>query len=366
MKIVYIGHSYIVKMNQQKIDEINRISDHQIYLVTPKRWKNVMIRGFSAGSDKEPGVHYLDVKRPGNMKKYTYKGLLSVLKKIQPDIIHIDEEPWFYVAFQIIFLAKYFLKKKPKIVLFTWENIYKKFSPRYRFIERFNLKNCDTIIAGNREASGIVKRKRAGCPVHILPLVGVDLKDYSSSKIRSKKVRIGFIGRLVREKGILLLLSAFFRLTVKNKTLTIIGQGPLLKDIRDIIKKSGHSKEVSVLTGVKHHQVPALFKKMDILVLPSCSTRAWKEQFGHVLIEAMAGRVALLGSSSGAIPEVIRDAGMIFKENNVNDLYKKLDQLVRKKKLRNMYSKKGHERVQKHYTNEVLAEETLKIYNNIS
>ena len=79
----------------------------------------------------------MPVKKPGSLKRHTYKNLLKTLRIIQPDIIHIDEEPNCRAAFQVIFLAKYFLKKKLKIIIFTWENIFKKFSILYRLFERF-------------------------------------------------------------------------------------------------------------------------------------------------------------------------------------------------------------------------------------
>ena len=45
----------------------------------------------------------------------------------------------------------------------------------------------------------------------------------------------------------------------------------------------------------------------------------WKEQFGHVIIEAMACKVPVIGSDSGEIPHVIGDAGLIFPEGNDAD-----------------------------------------------
>ena len=60
------------------------------------------------------------------------------------------------------------------------------------------------------------------------------------------------------------------------------------------------------------NDVPRHLRALDALVLPSESTPLWKEQFGHVLIEAMACGVPVVGSDSGAIPEVIGEAGLLF------------------------------------------------------
>jgi glycosyltransferase involved in cell wall biosynthesis len=55
-----------------------------------------------------------------------------------------------------------------------------------------------------------------------------------------------------------------------------------------------------------------IMKDFHVFVLPSHTTPVWKEQFGVVLIEAMFSHAAVVGSSSGAIPEVVGDAGVIF------------------------------------------------------
>jgi len=83
---------------------------------------------------------------------------------------------------------------------------------------------------------------------------------------------------------------------------------------------------------------------MDVLVLPSKTMPTWKEQFGRVLIEAMACQVSVIGSSSGAIPEVIGKAGLVFKEGNAADLRAKIEQLKSSPKVRKELAQKGYRR----------------------
>jgi glycosyltransferase involved in cell wall biosynthesis len=59
---------------------------------------------------------------------------------------------------------------------------------------------------------------------------------------------------------------------------------------------------------------------LDVCVLPSRTRQNWKEQFGRVLVEAMAQGVPVIGSSSGAIPETMGDAGIVFEEDAVEEL----------------------------------------------
>ena len=366
MKILYIGHSYNIELGRQKIEILKKEFNINAYIIAPKTWKHLLIDKSEVKKKIETNIYYLPVRKPGSNKKYTYKNLLAKLTSIQPDIIHIAEEPRSRVTFQTIFLAKYFLKKKPKIVIFTWENIYKRFKRIYNLFEKFSIKNSDAIICGNNEAKLIMKRKNARCSLFVLPHIGVDLNDYTCKKIRSRKIRIGYLGRLVQEKGILLLIKAFARLPVENKHLLITGNGPLLEKIKITIQELELNKYVRLKKGVPHDKVPLLFKELDILVLPSCGQEGWKEQFGHVLISAMASKTCIIGSSSGAIPEVIGKCGLIFKEKDTDDLYKKLLKLINNKKLIKLYAQKGFQRVTKYYTNKVLAKKTSMIYKKLT
>lgn len=366
MKVLYISHIYVVEQNRQKIKIIQNKYRIDTLIVTPLRWKNILIKNFDASSNKkEKNICYLDVYKQGNLKQYIYKNLITVLKKFMPDIIHIDEEPWFRSAFQVVLYSKIFLNPKPKIVIFSWENIERRLKIHYRLIEKFNIKNSSAIITGNKEAKERILRRKPICPVYVSPNLGVNLDDYNFKKTPSSKIRIGYIGRLVPEKGILLLLNAFKKLPFKNKHLSITGDGPLRDEIKKFITQHNLNNLVKLNPPVPHNRVPILFKELDIFVLASFSTKQWKEQFGHTLIEAMAGKTAVIGSNSGAIPEVIHNAGLIFREKDEKDLYSKLFTLSVNKKLQKKLVERAYLRVKKYYTNEILAKETIKIYNEI-
>ena len=105
-----------------------------------------------------------------------------------------------------------------------------------------------------------------------------------------------------------------------------------------------------------------VIRALDALVLPSRTMAVWAEQFGHVLIEAMAAGVPVIGSSSGAIPEVIGDAGLIFPEDDVGSLRRQLSWLLGDEALRKTLVHRGHERVRTRYTHAVIARAQRDIY----
>ena len=95
-------------------------------------------------------------------------------------------------------------------------------------------------------------------------------------------------------------------------------------------------------------------------------TRAnWKEQFGRVLVEAMASGVAVIGSDSGAIPGVIGDAGLIVPEGDEAALTRAIKDVRDRTALRDTLVARGRERFLSHFTNESIASATVKVYQEL-
>jgi glycosyltransferase involved in cell wall biosynthesis len=121
---------------------------------------------------------------------------------------------------------------------------------------------------------------------------------------------VGFVGRFVEEKGIDTLLQSFARAGCWS--LLFVGGGALASRIESV--QHHHPARVRVVTDVSHDDVPAYLNAMDVLCAPSRTTVRWKEQFGRMLIEAMACGVAVIASDSGEIPHVVQDAGIVIPE----------------------------------------------------
>jgi glycosyltransferase involved in cell wall biosynthesis len=99
--------------------------------------------------------------------------------------------------------------------------------------------------------------------------------------------------------------------------------------------------------------------------LPSLPRSHWKEQFGRVLIEAMACGVPVVGSRSGEIPHVIGQAGLTFSEGDVQGLRASLSQLMDDPALCADLARRGRERVLAHYTQAKIAAETHEVYRQL-
>jgi glycosyltransferase involved in cell wall biosynthesis len=108
--------------------------------------------------------------------------------------------------------------------------------------------------------------------------------------------------------------------------------------------------------------MPRVLGGFDVLVLPSRSTPSWVEQFGRVLVEAMACGVPVIGSSSGEIPHVIGDAGLVFPEGDVEALRGQLAMLAASPEERRRLGELGRQRALAAYTQARIAEATYRVY----
>ena len=184
---------------------------------------------------------------------------------------------------------------------------------------------------------------------------------------------VGFVGRFVPEKGLFTLFQALGTLINLPWTLVLLGRGPLKDELKSQAQTLGIAERIRWIESVPHDAVPDYINLMDTLVLPSETTYefktltsvGWKEQFGHVLIEAMACQVPVIGSDSGEIPHVIDDSGLVFPEKDYEALADRLKQLIQQPEQRRSLAKKGYERAMKQYTNKALATELLTFYQEL-
>jgi glycosyltransferase involved in cell wall biosynthesis len=177
----------------------------------------------------------------------------------------------------------------------------------------------------------------------------------------SHPFRIGYAGRLVEEKGVDLLLRAVAGVDGEWRV-SILGDGPFKAHLMELSGALGVEDRVSFELPLPSSAMPSHYRKLDVLVLPSRARPHWKEQFGRVLIEAMACAVPVVGSDSGEIPHVIGDAGLLFPEDDVLALRAHLQALMGDRRLHRSLAQKGRERVVQHYTQRRIAEATRQVY----
>lgn len=175
---------------------------------------------------------------------------------------------------------------------------------------------------------------------------------------------IGYAGRLVPEKGVDVLLRAVAQLP-DSARVHIVGSGPERNHLQRLAAQMGLRDRAPIDPLIPSTEMPGYFARLDCLVLPSRTRPNWKEQFGRVLIEAMACGVPVIGSTCGELPNVIGDAGLTFSEGDTDALAARLRELMTKPELRASLAAKGRARVLAQYTQKNIAEQTVGVYRSM-
>jgi glycosyltransferase involved in cell wall biosynthesis len=131
-------------------------------------------------------------------------------------------------------------------------------------------------------------------------------------------------------------------------------------------RELGIERRVHFDTPRPSSEIPAYLRGFDAFVLPSLTRPNWKEQFGRVLIEAMACAVPVVGSDCGEIPSVIGNAGIVFPENDADALRAHLDTLRHDPARRAELAQRGRARVLEHFTQARVADETYTVYQEVA
>ncbi len=103
---------------------------------------------------------------------------------------------------------------------------------------------------------------------------------------------------------------------VKDFVIAVAGKGAQKENMERLMKETSTENHFRFLNFVSYDEVPDVYRMADIFVLPSYPTMTWQEQFGMVLIEAMACGKPVISTNSGSIPEVIGDAGVLISPGN--------------------------------------------------
>ena len=353
-----------------KLTDMVRASGMDLTLVVPPTWGSLP---YESGRDEPFRTIVAPVRWTGRNHWHWYPGLSGLLRAEQPDLLHVDEEHYSLVTYLALRQA---MRLRIPAVFFSWQNLYKRYPWPFSAMERYVLDHAAGALAGNEEAGDVLRQKGFAGPLAIVPQFGTDPELFQPrifSQIRQQwgygrdLTVVGYVGRLVPEKGLDILLEAMIPIlrVGPHTRLVICGDGPLRPVIEAQIEAARLGDQVRWMPWVPSERMPDLMNALDIMVLPSRSTPRWKEQFGRVLTEAMASGVAVVGARSGEIPNVVGDAGVLFAENNPVALREELAALVDDAAARRHLAHRGRQRVLRLFTQKVVAAKTLDFYHQV-
>jgi glycosyltransferase involved in cell wall biosynthesis len=368
MRVLMLSKALVAGTSQRKLEELARHPDVELTLVTPPYWqsddgsKQMLEQLYTSG--------YRMIITPmlfnGHFHTHFYPRLGSIMREVRPQIVHIDEEPYNFATFQAMRLSQ---QHKAKALFFAFQNLYRSYPPPFRQFEHYNYHHAATAIAGNQDAAEVLKQKGYRGTLHIIRQFGIDPDIYKRTipyreRTDGAPFTLGFAGRLVEQKGLPTLIEALATLPSYCRAV-FIGHGPMRNTLEEQAAQLGLSERVTFKEAIPTYDIPKELQNMDILVLPSLSRPNWTEQFGRVLIEAMACETPVIGSSSGEIPLVIDDAGLIFKEGDAQALSASVQQLLDDPARYRELAMRGRQRVLEHFTQARIAQQTYEVYRSL-
>jgi glycosyltransferase involved in cell wall biosynthesis len=372
-RLLTVGHSYVVAANRRLAHELALAGagEWEVTAAAPARYpgdlRDIELEPIEGEACRTVPVPVQFARKPHLM---LYGKRLRELLRERWDVVHCWEEPYVASAWQVARWAR----PEAALVYATFQNLPKRYPPPFAQMERRAMRRADGWIAfGRTVEEALADRPGYRDRPHAVIPPGVDLVRFRSDAEARLRVRaelgwtgdgppvVGFLGRFVEEKGLRVLLRAWE--AAAPSRLLLVGGGAMEAELRTWA--GSFADRVRVVTGVPHDGVPGYLNAMDMLVAPSLTTPRWREQFGRMLVEAMACGVPVVGSDSGEIPHVVGGAGIVVPEGDEGALRTAFDGLIGDAGQRMNLSARGLERARSDFALPVVARRHLAFFDGL-
>ena len=284
----------------------------------------------------------------------------SLLTDFRPQLIQIEEEPWSNGAAAIARVAR---RLKLPYALLTRESLPVSRSTLATLRRNRALAGAAGLISVNELAGRLALRGQPSVPHRTIPQLGVSLP-LTVERAAHTGLSIGFVGRLIPEKGLDLLFRAVVKL-VGRWTITVVGTGPAQEELEGLAERLGIAGRVTWRGALPRGAVDEVWPRLDVVVAPSRTTPRWIEASPRAALDAMAHGIAVIGSAAGAIPETLGDAGLVVPEEDVGALSDALQRLHDQPAEHQRLGAAGRRRVLDAYTDAAIADRTLAFWRDL-
>jgi glycosyltransferase involved in cell wall biosynthesis len=364
VRAVIVSHLYADPANRAKLRSLAGLGV-SLAVAVPDRWAANDGRSHGTTWGDDGGVRVVPVSVQGQMAEparlhWNTRTLRRLLTDFRPDLLHIEEEPWTQPAAVSLRLAR---RLGIRTVVSTAESLPRGYSLRQRFRRERSLRQAHAIIGANRLALALATKRRPAIPHMTLPQLGVT-PPAAVPRVSHPGLAIGFVGRLVPERGLDLLFRACVGLAGKW-TLTVIGTGPSQEELEALAERLGISARISWLGPLPRQAVDEVWPRLDCVVFPARTTSRWVASAARGALHAMANGVTVIASDSGALPEIVEDTGRIVPEEDVPALATVLHELYANRPECERLGHAGRRRIMEEFSDDAVASKTLTFWRTL-
>jgi glycosyltransferase involved in cell wall biosynthesis len=363
-RILIVSHTYIAAANRGKLRAL-AARELDVTVGVPQRWRETVLgRTVEVAWERQHGVEVfpLPARHHGDAATLSFgkRALQALLRDKRPDLIQVEEEPTAPAARQVVRAAR---QLAVPAVLFTHQNVELQLPWLAGWRRTRTLRRLRGAIAGSEGAATLVRELVPGLRVGVIPQLGVHVPT-EAEHAHHEGLAIGCVGRLVPEKGIDTLLQALAENRAHRWQLTVVGDGPDRERLETLASDLRLAARVRWTGALPLEEVPKLWPELDVLVLPARALPHWAEPAAHVVAEAMAHEVAVVGTSAGATPEVIGDAGVVVPPEDPLALAAALRRLATPDQRRPL-AQAGRARAMQLFSDDAVAERTLQFWKEL-
>jgi len=358
-RVLVLSHTYLQPAHRGKLRAL-AARGLEVTVAIPQRWRDPWFgRPIDVAWERQGGLEVFPLPARDTLK-YATRALKALLRDRRPDLVQVEEEPNTTAAKQVFSAAR---RLGIPVVLFTHQNVPREQGWWDAWKQRRMLRKLTGLVAGSDLAGTLVRQDAPNLPIAVIPQLGA-LAPHEPQHIPHEGLAIGFVGRLVPQKGLDNLLQALASQRGLKWRLTIVGDGPEREPLEALASELRLAARVRWTGGLPSDQVANLWPDLDVLVMPSQASEDFREANGQVLMEAMANEVAVLGTDSGVIPELIGDAGIVVPANDVSALAWALEKMA-EQATRKGLAQAARARALRLYSDDAIAERTLQFWQQV-
>ena len=367
MRVLRIAHASLTPtLRERERALVRNHPEVDLEVVATDKWREAEVDVEITADDLFPVTKARRLfSRHVQLFAYNPKPIVDAIRRHRPHLIDLNGEPYSVACAEVLTLRNWFAPRA-MLVLQTCQNIFREYPRPFNWLERRALKQVNAAYPCSETARELLDLKGFGGPAPVVPF-GVNLEEFTPRGVNRDEgpLTIGYVGRMLPGKGLNVLADALKNLRGEQWKLLMVGDGSERKPFEQALANNGLMDRAEFTGAISYDLVPALFQRMDVLVVPTETTDRIREQFGRVIVEAMATGIPVIGSTCGAIPEVIDGAGLVFPERDANALADAIRRVLANADLREEFARVGRRRVEENYSWDCVAKKTYELYRQV-